>query len=122
MINSADKVLDKSGNVWTPANVQMIAGVATSTQPLDSESGGGQIDGLALAQQHLAGEQSPGLVPDIGWDLGGVGHGNSVDYQINQPLAMGSTLSATLTWFRHVGRVDNGNGVSARHVFRVPGA
>jgi hypothetical protein len=120
MINSADKVLDKAGNAWTPANVQMIAGVATSTQPLDSESGGGQIDGLALAQQYLAGEQSPGLVPDIGWDLSDVAHGNSVDYQINQPLMAGSTLSATLTWFRHVARTDNGDGlINAPDTFSV---
>jgi hypothetical protein len=30
---------------------------------------------------------------------------------IDPNLILGSTLSATLAWYRHVGRTDNGNGI-----------
>jgi subtilisin family serine protease len=111
VMNSADKILDQAGNSWTPNNWQTVAGVSNTTQPLDSESGAGQIDGFALAQQYLAGEKSPGLVDPVGWDLHSIGNGGSVDYELSQSLLPGTTLNATLTWFRQVSRSDNGNGV-----------
>jgi len=101
MMNAASKaVLDKQGNPWT----------ATSANPLDTHSGAGQIDAVALAEQYLAGEQEAGLVDPIGWDLGSVADNAFVDYAIDAPLAQGSELTATLTWFRHVSRTDDGDG------------
>jgi len=111
IMNSASKVLDKQGNAWEPASSNNMLGVFSTAQPLDSHSGAGQVDGLALAAQYLAGEKSPGLVDPIGWDLHSVGAGQFVDYVIDPNLLFGTTLSATLTWYRHVGRNDNGNGL-----------
>lgn len=112
IMNSADKsVLDKSGNAWEPANLTLPGGVLTTTQPLDTDSGTGQIDGLALATQYLAGEQGPNGAKPIGWDLHAVNNGQSIDYTIHRPLEAGSMLSATLTWFRHVSRTDDGDGM-----------
>ena len=101
-LNSASKaVLDKSGQPWSAAE---------TTRPLDTDAGAGQVDGLALAQQYLVGEQEAGLVGAIGWDLASVGDEAFVDYAIDSPLEAGSMLTASLTWFRHVGRTDNGDG------------
>ena len=111
IMNSASKVPDKQGNGWEPASSNNLLGVFSTAQPLDSHSGAGQVDGLALAAQYLSGEKSPGVVDPIGWDLHSVGAGQFVDYEIDPNLLFGTTLSATLTWYRHVGRTDNGNGL-----------
>ena len=37
--------------------------------------------------------------------------GQFIDYVIDPNLISGSMLDATLTWYRHVGRNDNGNGL-----------
>jgi len=112
ILNSANKnVLDRDFNPWEPGNVATIAGVRTVSQPLDTHSGAGLINGLATAQQYLAGEMAPGFVDSIGWDLHSITAGEFVDYVIDPNLVTGSTLSATLAWYRHVGRVDNGNGL-----------
>jgi len=34
-----------------------------------------------------------------------------IDYVIDPNLIFGSSLTATLTWYRHVDRSDNGNGI-----------
>jgi hypothetical protein len=82
--------------------------VATTSHPLDPHSGTGQIDGAALAAQYLAGEMMPGLVEAVGWDKSSVGNSQFVDYVIDSNLIAGSSLAATLTWYRHVGRTDGG--------------
>jgi len=109
ILNSASKsVLDWNFNPWEPASMSNVAGVATTSQPLDPHSGTGQIDGLALAAQYLAGEMGAGMVDSIGWDLNSLAASQFVDYMINPNLLLGSTLTATLSWYRHVGRTDGG--------------
>jgi hypothetical protein len=112
IMNSATKkVLGRSFQLWAPGNMNTIAGVATTTHPLDPQSGAGLIDGLALAEQYLVGDKLPGNVGDIGWDLNSIGNGATTDYTISHNLSVGSKLTATLTWERHVTRIDNGNGI-----------
>ena len=112
IMNSASKsVLDRDFNAWEPASMQNLAGVQTTGHPLDPHSGAGQIDGARLATQYLAGEMAPGIVAGIGWDLNSVASGGWVDYLIDPQLVLGTTLDATLSWYRHVGRTDNGNGL-----------
>jgi hypothetical protein len=114
VMNSALNILDKTGGAWTPGvagSASNIGGVYTVTQPLDTESGTGIVDGARLASQYLAGEMGPGAVSAVGWDLNSVANSQFVDYIINPSLILGSTLNATLTWYRHVGRNDNGNGI-----------
>src|SRR5262249_30442130 len=107
IMNSADKVLDKQGNAWAPSSAATIAGVYTTTRPLDTDSGAGQINGATLATQYLAGDWGPGAVPTIGWDINKVGNGQFVDYAIDSKLLQGTFLTATLDWNRHVGWSDN---------------
>jgi hypothetical protein len=112
IMNSASKaVLDEQGNAWEPASYSTISGLYSTTQPLDPHSGTGQLDGLALSSQYLAGEMAPGLVGSVGWDLNTIQLGQSIEYEIDPNLIHGSTLTATLAWYRHVGRFDNGNTI-----------
>jgi hypothetical protein len=112
IMNSATKnVLGRTFQPWAPGDMANVAGVATTTHPLDPQSGAGLIDGAALAHQYLAGDEGPGSVSDVGWDLNSIANQGSDDYTINHALAAGSTLTATLTWYRHVGWNDNGDGV-----------
>jgi hypothetical protein len=112
MLNSASKnILDWDFNPWEPASIQTIAGKSTTNHPLDPHAGAGQIDGVSLATQYLAGQFGPGLVDAVGWDFSTLDVGNFIDYVIDPNLILGSSLNATLTWYRHVNRTDNGNGV-----------
>jgi hypothetical protein len=118
IMNSANKVLDKQSNAWAPGTASLVGGVFSTTQPIDTHSGAGQIDGALLSMQYLAGEQLPGAVESIGWDLNSIGNGQFVDYLIDPNLNFGTKLSATLTWNRHVGRTENGiNGIDAADTF-----
>jgi subtilisin family serine protease len=111
MMNSASKILDRNGNAWEPFQSTTLSGVTTVAKPLDLDSGTGQINGLTLSTQYLAGEMAPGLVAPVGWDLNSIAGSQFIDYAISPNLLAGSKLSATLVWNRHVQRFDNGNGI-----------
>jgi subtilisin family serine protease len=110
LINTAEKVLDRSGNAWAPQAASTSAGVLTVTSPLQASAGAGQVDGLQFAKEYIAGQHGPGNVPGAGWDLDNVGT-TPLDYHLGELLA-GSSLSTTLDWMRHVGWSDlNHNGL-----------
>ncbi len=112
MLNSAEKVFDRLGQPWQPNASFLDGDVWSITQPLDNESGAGQIDGATLADQYLAGQFPPGDVPSIGWDLNTVVVDTFADYRLPDSLSAGSRVAATLTWARHVRRFDlNGNQI-----------
>lgn len=112
MLNSAEKVFDRTGEPWQPNASFPGDDDWTITQPLDKESGAGQIDGAALAEQYIAGQFPPGDVPNIGWDLNDIVGESSVEYKLSGDLSAGSRVAATLTWARHVRRIDlNGNEI-----------
>jgi len=112
LLNSASKdILDWDFNPWAPASLSTVAGRTTTAHPLDPHAGAGQIDGASLATQYLAGQFARGLVNPIGWDFSTLTIGGFADYVIDPNLILGSSLSATLTWYRHVDRIDNGNGI-----------
>jgi hypothetical protein len=111
IMNSASKIPDKQNNPWEPNSFTNFGGLYSTSQPLDPHSGAGAVDGLALAAQYLAGEMAPGLVESVGWDLNTVHNLQYVDYVIEPNLILGSMLDVTLTWYRDVGRNDNGNGI-----------
>ena len=111
MLNSADKVLDKDGTPWHPNSSSMVGGILQVTSPMDLDSGTGQVDGARLATQYMAGQQGPGTVAPIGWDLHTVTGATPVDYTISGSWAAGSMLDVTLDWLRHVTRTDEGDGV-----------
>jgi hypothetical protein len=121
IMNSAEKVLNKQGLAWEPTSVIESAGVYSAEHPLDTHSGAGQVNGEVLSMQYLAGEQGPGLVNPIGWDLNTISNLQTYDYTIDPSLIFGSKLSATLSWYRMVDRIDNGNGiVDAGDIFTAP--
>jgi len=104
--NAADKDL-----LWTN-NQQLVAGVITTTQSLDWESGAGRMDLDRAFDQYLpsavggmAGTTDVlglggGNVEPIGWDYGVVSAGQPNDYFIIPKLAGGTEFRATLDWFR----------------------
>jgi hypothetical protein len=111
LMNSAVHVLERDGSPWHPRTSSVVAGVLQVTSPLDTDSGAGQIDGAKLLAQYSAGQQAPGNVGAIGWDLHTINGVSSLNYDFATPLAGGSLLTATLDWFRHVNRTDNGDGI-----------
>ncbi|MBN2477294.1 MAG: S8 family serine peptidase [Pirellulales bacterium] len=99
LINSADKTTrDSSGNDWLQSDAFFDEYV-----PLDDELGAGQLDAAAAFRQYRAGENDPGTVSRIGWDLHTITGEGSVDhYLFPKQLLGGSYVTATLTWDRRV--------------------
>jgi hypothetical protein len=111
LLNSAEKVKDRTGAAWAPRTSSTAGGVYTINSPLNTSAGAGQVDGLRLYQQYSPGEMAPGDVATVGWDQANITGTSSMDYHLGS-LAAGSSLTATLTWFRHVGwSDDDSNGV-----------
>lgn len=103
--NSADKTLGwNNGQVAHPNG---NGGVLTTTG-LDDRVGAGRMNLDNAFDQFLSGTTdvagtaggSLGPVETIGWDFGHVAQGTPNDYLLDQPLAGGSTFTATLDWFR----------------------
>ena len=110
LLNSADKtVLNRSREPWAAGSAELSNGVLEITSPLDPQTGAGQVNAIAAAHQYRSADQSPGDVSPIGWNLNSISGENSNDYDLEIQPAVGTTLTTTLTWLRHVERFDNGN-------------
>jgi hypothetical protein len=105
LMNSATKTFGwNNGQVSHPNG---NGGVLT-TQGLDNRVGTGALNLTAAFDQLLSGTTdilgttsgNLGLVDNLGWDFGQVVSGTTNDYFFNSPLDAGSTLTATLSWFR----------------------
>ena len=105
LMNSADKTVGwNNGQVSHPNG---NGGVLTN-QGVDSRVGTGRMNLDAAYDQFLSGTAdvagiasgNVGSVNDIGWDFGRVASGTTNDYFFDSPLTGGSTLTATLSWFR----------------------
>lgn len=100
LMNSADKIAG-----WDNGQ-SLIGGVITTTQGLDYYSGTGALDLSNTYATYLTGTRdvsglAGGAVGNVGWDYGALaGLGAHNDYVINQTLLAGSTVAATLDWFR----------------------
>ncbi len=111
IMNSCLKVFDKDSSNWKPRAAIMTNGVLLVTSPLDTNSGAGEVDGLRLYQQYSAGQQPPGLVNTIGWDTHNIVGVATQVYTVSNSIAASSEMDATLVWFRHVSRTDDGDGI-----------
>ena len=87
LLNSADKLTG-----WSH----------TSTQPLDYNQGAGQMDLQQALAQYSPGENDPGTVPGIGWDLHEVNGTLENMYALDAIVPAGETITATLAWNRIV--------------------
>jgi hypothetical protein len=105
LMNSADKTVGwNNGQIAHPNG---LGGVRT-TQGLDNRVGTGAMNLAAAYDQFLTGTTdiagfaggNLGVVNHIGWDFGQVVSGTTNDYFFASPLDEGSTITATLTWFR----------------------
>lgn len=111
LYNSAEKIADKSGDPWAPDAASDVGGVYTVTSPLNPESGVGQLDAATLAEQYMAGEQGPGTIGELGWDLNIIDAGGTATYEFALDLVAGSDFAATLVWDRVVDLIfDDGDG------------
>jgi len=115
LMNSADKTIGWDNGQMAHPNGN--GGVIT-TKGLDNRVGTGRLDLDSAFHQFLNGTTDVpgvlsgnlGLVENIGWDLGEVASAATNDYYFDAPLLGGSTLTATLTWFRDR-RIDGANNV-----------
>jgi hypothetical protein len=100
-------------SAWTPDEWTYAAGKFSVTKPLDDEQGVGYLD-ATRAIINLAGDNAaPGLVAGIGWDQSTIAPADSPalhSYVLDQALAAGSFLTATLVWDRIVVEGD-GNSI-----------
>jgi hypothetical protein len=116
LLNSASKdggekpgeirVTRKDGRLWSPA--------VPGTDSLDDQMGAGEVNAQAAFVQFNRPEATtrspaPGTsitfsVDPIAWDFNHVYVDNFDQYDINQKLAAGTKLTATLIWDRHVTR------------------
>jgi hypothetical protein len=113
LMNSADKTVGWNNGQIPHPNGQ--GGVQTG-QGLDDRVGTGRMNLDAAYSQYLEGTTDVagtstgnlGMIDELGWDFGSVAQGVTNDYFFQDPLAGGSTLTATLSWFRDR-RLNAGN-------------
>ncbi|MDW8343373.1 MAG: S8 family serine peptidase [Verrucomicrobiae bacterium] len=94
---------------WTPSKWSYTNNVFVTDAPLDDELGTGAVDALRAVLQLDGGQQGPGAVNPIGWDLNTLNMGSPKDYYLNFPTGgTGVFLTVTLTWDRRVSRTEGG--------------
>jgi hypothetical protein len=88
---------------WTPSGWSFDGAKLSVTKPLDDEQGVGYLDATRAITNLAGGNHTAGLVPGIGWDADAILPIDSPDafvYALDQTLAAGSFLTATLAWDR----------------------
>jgi Subtilase family/Dockerin type I domain len=98
---------------WTPAGWSYSGAKLTVAKPLDDEQGVGFLDADRAIINLAGGNYGPGAVAGIGWDQSTISPDDppaAHTYALQQTLAAGSFLTATLTWDRVVSELD-GDGV-----------
>ena len=92
-------LLDESGRDWTEGDAYQDERI-----PLHAELGTGHLNAFRAYEQLAGGQWSPGEVPLVGWNFSDsdARAAGTEDYILEQPLAAGSYVSATLSWERVV--------------------
>ena len=121
LLSSAKEVRNKLNQPWQPAHQKNLKGLDPLVGPLDIDAGAGLVDCKAAAQLYLSGQQKPGTVRDLGWDLNQISQGESIEYKLGDLPRDGGQLTSTLAWLRHVQRDDLGaDGLDESDWFRPP--
>lgn len=106
---SADKVLDYDGSPWSPRDQTTTSkGRYFTDQPLDAEQGAGRID--AMAAYRIYSRTTDTNTKLTNWAFTSLKREESYTMNLGA-LSAGEHLDTTLTWDRHIGVTDNGNGV-----------
>jgi hypothetical protein len=105
LMNAADKTMGwNNGQIDHPNG----GGGVRTTRGVDDRVGAGRLNLDRAFDQFLSGTTDVagtahgalGAVKPIGWDFGEVAQGLTNDYLINGTIEAGTTLTATLSWFR----------------------
>jgi subtilase family protein len=105
LMNAADKTMGwDNGQIDHPNG----GGGVQTTRGVDDRVGAGRLNLDRAFDQFLNGTTdvagtvhgSLGAVKPVGWDFGEVAQGATNDYLINGTIVEGTTLTATLSWFR----------------------
>ncbi len=106
---SADKVLDSDGSAWAPRHqITTSKGRLFTDEPLDAEQGTGRID--AMRAYRVYSKTTDSNTKLANWAFTSLKRSQAYTMNLGQ-LSAGQHLDTTLTWDRHVGFTDNGNGV-----------
>jgi hypothetical protein len=74
----------------------------TREYPLDLQQGAGLLNVTGALDQLLGGKHANGIVPLKGWNLGIIPETLSFDIYYLEDVPAGSTIVATLVWYRHL--------------------
>jgi hypothetical protein len=105
LMNAADKTMGwDNGQIAHPNG----GGGVSTTRGVDDRVGAGRLNLDRAFDQFLSGTTdlagighgALGTVKPVGWDFGEVAQGLTNDYLINGTIEAGTTLTATLSWFR----------------------
>jgi hypothetical protein len=100
-------------SAWTPSAWTFDGTKFSTPKPLDDEQGVGFLDADRAIINLAGGNLAPGPVAGIGWDQTTIQTSDAAalhTYMLNQTIAAGSFLTATLAWDRVVTEGD-GNGI-----------
>jgi hypothetical protein len=104
LMNSADKLPGWNNGQQSLTSFRGFSNVTRTRQALDMAQGAGSLNLDRAFDQYLGGTLDPfgyaGPVYKTGWSLAKVQEGSTLDYVIDGAQLAGSTLDATLVWFR----------------------
>ena len=107
-LTSATKVYDNAGDPWAPRHqVADRKGRITVDEPLDPEQGAGRIDGMGAYRIYSKTRDATNAVSN--WTFTSLKRLRSYTMNLGH-LSAGQRIDTTLTWDRHVGRTDDGDG------------
>lgn len=86
---------------WTPTKWRKQGQRLIVDKPLDDEQGTGILDLTRVVTQYEGGQQSPGNVRKIGWDIGMLANRESL-YTFDFPINADTFITTTLNWDRNI--------------------
>jgi Subtilase family/Dockerin type I domain len=107
---------------WTPSGWSFSAGRFSVSKPLDDEQGTGFLDSTRAIVNLAGGNFGPGPVGGIGWDQDEILPADSPTahvYTLNQTIAAGSFLTATLAWDRIILESDGDGSIDDDDTYAI---
>src|SRR5262249_6400632 len=102
LLNSAEKIANRNGRAWQPAQARSVDGVLRIERPLDDNVGAGHVHAGRLYRQYSGGKAAGISIDSIGWDLAAIDRDRERLYSFKEPIRSGARLTITLVWNRHL--------------------